>query len=185
MKRILAAGLILGLCPITVAADEVTDTLQSALQAYEDGDIKYALEELDYAKQLLKQMQSDALIGFLPEAPDGWTREVDTESGAALMVFGGGGALAQATYSKGDEEFTIMLLADNPMIMTMGAMIANAGAMGAKVVRLGRQKFMQQDGELTGLVGGRILVKAEGADPELMLKALKTIDYRGLSRYGE
>ena len=28
-------------------ADEVSDTLSSALQAYEDGDIEYAIEELE------------------------------------------------------------------------------------------------------------------------------------------
>ncbi len=184
MKRSLAAGLVLALFPAVVTADEVSDTLQSALQAYEDGDIKYALEELDYAKQLLKQIQSTALTDFLPEAPEGWSREIDTET-AALLGFGGTGAAAQATYSNGDEQFTIMFLADNPMIMSMGAMIANAGAMGAKVVRVGRQKFMVQDNELTGLVDNRILVKADGADPDIMLKVLETVDYRALSRYAE
>ena len=57
-------------------ADEVTDTLNSAMQAYQNGDIRYAVEELDYAKQLLQAMKADELSGYLPEAPDGWTREI-------------------------------------------------------------------------------------------------------------
>ena len=38
---------------LPAAADEITDTLQSALDAYETGDVQYALEELDYARSKL------------------------------------------------------------------------------------------------------------------------------------
>ena len=77
-------------------ADEVTDTLSSALQAYSEGDIDYALEELDYAKQLLQEMTTQELVGFLPEAPAGWTREIsdDNVTGGLAMLGGGSGASA-------------------------------------------------------------------------------------------
>ena len=71
-------------------ADEVTQTLSSALQAYEDGDIEYAIEELEYARQLLKEMSSKELTAYLPEPPAGWTREIgDTQMNAGLAFLGG------------------------------------------------------------------------------------------------
>ena len=62
----------------------------------------------------------------------------------------------------------------------MGAMITNAAAYGAKVERVGREKFMVQDGTVQGLIDNRILVKAEGGDVAEMLKVVETIDFREL-----
>ena len=47
MSFALAAALTL---PFAAQADEISDTLQSAIEAYNDGDINYALEELDFAR---------------------------------------------------------------------------------------------------------------------------------------
>lgn len=171
--------------PGAPAADEITDALQSAIAAYEDGDVQYALEELEYARQLMTQLQTDALSGYLPPAPEGWTREIDTEMNAGLAMMGGGTG-AEATYRREADSvsFTITLMADNPMVVGIGGMLANAAAIGAKVVRVGREKFMVQDGEMTGLVDKRILVQASGADPEVMIPVLETIDFRSLRDFG-
>ena len=144
-----------------VQADDISEALQSALDAYEDGDTQYALEELEYAKQLLMALKTDALVEFLPEAPDGWTREVNTEMNAGL-AFMGGGTGAEATYNGDGQSITITVMADNPMVAGMAGMIGNAALLGAKIERLGRQKFMVQNGEINGLVDNRILVKAAG-----------------------
>lgn len=167
----------------TAGADDVTDTLNSAIEAYNEGDLQYALEELEYAKQLMLTMKTDALSGFLPEAPDGWTREVNSEINATLGMMGGGVG-AEADYSKDGESFTITILADNPMVGAMGAMIGNAAAMGMKVERIGREKFAVQDGTVQGLIDSRILVKAEGGDLDMMLATLEGIDFRELGRFG-
>lgn len=165
-------------------ADEVSDTLSSALQAYEAGDIEYALEELDYAKQLLKAMSAQALTQFLPEAPEGWERDVsedDMNGGLAML---GGGVSAEARYTNGTETVTVSLMADNPMVAMFGGMLSNAGLMGLKMHRVGREKFVYDDGELTGLIDNRILVQAKGADPEVMIPILEQIDFKGLERFG-
>jgi len=166
------------------AADEISDTLQSALDAYEEGDTAYALEELDYARQLLLALKTDALAGFLPAAPDGWTREVNTEMNAGLAMMGGGTG-AEATYQGEGKSITLQIMADNPMVGALGGMIANAAMYGARVERVGREKFMVQDGEVTGLVANRFLVKASGADPEAMLALVGQIDFRGLKSFGQ
>ena len=184
MIRNVLLSAVFAMTATIAAADDVTDALNSAIEAYEDGDVKYALEELEYAKQLLSAMKADELVGFLPAAPEGWTREISTEMGAGLAMMGGGTG-AEAEYSKsGAPSFTITLMADNPMVGAMSGMLANATAIGAKIERLGRQKVMVQDGEITGLVDNRILVQAKDGDIDTMLEVVGTIDFRALRDFG-
>lgn len=178
-----AVALTTLLVPALAQADDVTDTLNSALKAYEDGDITYALEELEYAKQLLQAMKTADLAKFLPDAPDGWTREVSTEMNAGLAMLGGG-AGAEATYTNGSEEFTITIMANNPMVGALSGMLSNAALMGMKLERVGRMKYINQDGELSGIVDGRILIQADGADVGVMIPVLETIDARALEDFG-
>lgn len=165
-------------------ADEVTDTLSSALQAYSEGDIDYALEELDYAKQLLQEMTTQELVGFLPEAPAGWTREISDDNVTGGLAMLGGGSGASATYTDGAETVEITLIADSPMVTMFAGMLTNAGMLGMKLHRVGREKFVDNDGELTGLIDNRILVQAEGAAPEVMIPLLKGIDFKALQDFG-
>ncbi len=165
-------------------ADEVTDTLSSALQAYEEGDIDYAIEELDYAKQLLAELSSQELTAFLPEPPDGWTREISDENMNAGLAFLGGGFAAEAEYSNGDETFTLSIMADNPMVAGFAGILSNAGLMGLKMHRVGRVKFFENDAQLQTLIDNRILVQAEGAAPVVMVPILELIDFKALEDFG-
>ncbi len=165
-------------------ADEVTDTLSSALQAYEEGDLDYAIEELEYARQLLQEMSSDVLTGYLPEAPAGWTREISDEGMNAGLAFLGGGVGVEAEYCRGAERFTLSIMADKPMVAGFGPMIANAGLMGMKMHRVGREKFYENDDQLITLIDNRILVQAEGAAPEVMIEVLEGIDFAALEDFG-
>jgi len=167
------------------AADEVADALAAALDAYTDGDVSFALEELDFARAKLLEMKADSLNAFLPEPLPGWTREDDTDM-AASMGFMGGGSGAGATYfeQSSGESISITLIADSPMVAGIGAMIANASAMGASIERVGRQKFAVQDGQMTALIANRVLVQADGADVETMTALLETMDFRELAGWG-
>ncbi|HCQ64790.1 MAG TPA: hypothetical protein DIU07_06280 [Rhodobacteraceae bacterium] len=165
-------------------ADEVTDTLSSALQAYEDGDIEYAIEELDYARQLLQELSSQALTSFLPDPPDGWTREISEEGVNVGLAFLGGGVAAEAEYGKDGETFSVAIMADNPMVAGFAPMVANAGLMGMKMHRVGREKFFENDDQLIALIDNRILIQAEGADPGVMIEILERIDFKALEDFG-
>lgn len=184
MKRVLAAVAV-ALAASPAMADEFTDTLNSALSAYNDGDIQYALEELTYAQELLNKMKSGAIQAFLPEAPEGWTREIDTSAASGLSMFGGGSGVA-ATYSNGSDTVTITIMMDNPMVTGLAALFSNPALMATqgKPLRVGREKFIDQDGTLVSLIGGRILVQAEGAAHEVMVPLLEKIDYRKLAQFG-
>ena len=181
-KNAAIAALLCGLA-FPASADEVSDALKSALDAYEEGDVQYAIEELDYAKQLMMAMKTEALVQFLPPAPEGWTREINSEMNAGLAMMGGGVG-AEAEYSGGGDTFSITIMADNPMVGAMAGMIGNAAMMGGRIERVGREKFMVKDGEVTGLVDNRIMVKGAGGDTDMILNVLGTMDFRELGRFG-
>ena len=173
------------LIPVLGHADEITDALQSAQSAYADGDIQYAIEELDFARQRLLALKTDALSAYLPPAPDGWQRQLNSEMNAGLAMMGGGVG-AEATYvsATGSAQYTLRLMADNPMIASIAGMVANAAVMGLPIERIGRQKFIVQGGEVTGIVANRILIQANGADATTLLGALEQIDFRTLGKFG-
>lgn len=188
-QTVLAAAAALALAPLPALADshedEITATLQSAMDAYADGDVQFALDEVAYATQLLNALVAEGLQAYLPDPLDGWTRTLDDDTGAA-MGFMGGGTIARGAYSGPGQSFTITLMADSPMVTSMGAMLGNTQLMSAmgNIVRVNRQSFLDQDGSLSGLIGNRILVQAEGGDIDTMVAHLEEMDFRELMMFG-
>src|SRR6056297_3191020 len=183
--RLSFAAAVIASFAAPVWADDVTDTIQSALEAYNEGDIAYATEELNFALQLLKEMRAADLRSFLPEPLDGWTREIDADAAAAVGMMGGMGAVA--AYVSDDDNFTITIVMDSPMVTGMAPLLSNpaiAASSGARMVRVGREKFVSLDGDLNGLIGNRILVQADGDDTDAIVAHLETMDFRALSQFG-
>lgn len=174
----------LGLIALTnpALADEVSDTLSSAMQAYEDGDIDYAIEELEYAKQLLTAMKTGELEAFLPPAPEGYVRELDDSMNAGLSILGGGVGTA-ANYSGPEGDMSVTIMANNPMVAGLAGMIQNAGLLGMKLERIGREKFLWDSGQLSGLIDGRILVQIEADSKEAAMALAETMDFEGLKAF--
>ncbi|MEL6916050.1 MAG: hypothetical protein AAFP13_16260 [Pseudomonadota bacterium] len=178
-------SLALCLLPAPLLADEIEEALTAALEAYQAGDTTFALEELDFARVKLQELKADALFGFLPPAPAGWRQELDTEVGATMGMMGGGAGAAASYYPEGGgSAVTITLMADNPMVAGMAAMVANAGAMGASIERVNRQQFAVQDDQMIAMVANRVLVQAEGGGPDVLMPFLEAMDFRALASWG-
>ena len=174
---LIAAIAALGLAG-PVAADDFTDSVEAALEAYKDGDIKTAKEEIDFAAQVLAQMKADGLKAFLPEALDGWERKENDDNSGAMAAFGGG-QMAAATYSRDGKRIQIQIMADNQMVTAMAGMFSNSAMMAAmgKVKRINRQKVVvTNEGEIQTLVDGRIMIQITGngavEDKEAYFKAI-------------
>lgn len=183
--RLLIAVAALAWATSPATADEVSDTIQSALDAYNEGDTAYATRQLDFALQLLNDMQAGDMQSFLPEPLDGWTREIDTDPASIVNIMGGTGALA--SYTSDNATFTIALMMDSPMVAAMAPLLSNptmAAASGGRIVPVGREQFVSLEGDLNGLVGGRVFIQAGGEESDSMVAHLETMDFRALSQFG-
>lgn len=181
---LIAAAVVAAASP--AAADEFTEVVESALEAYAEGDITVAREELDYAMQLLTAMKADSLSTFLPEPLEGWTREAaDAEGAGPAMAMFGGGTAAAATYSRGAEEFTITLLANSPMVSGIGAMVSGMASLGgSQTVRIQRTQFSVDGDEMQGVAGGKVLISLSGnASVEDKTAHLEAMDFRALADF--
>lgn len=168
---------------LPAGADEFSDTLESALKAYNDGDVKTASDDLSYATKLLNTRKTEALAKFLPEAPAGWTREDSAPDDGIGMGILGGGATVSATYAKGDTSAEITLIADSPLVSSMGAALRMAGLAGGKPFRVQRVEFADMDGELQGLVDDRVLIQVSGdASAEDKKALIEAMDLAGLGK---
>lgn len=168
------------------AADDFTDSIEAALEAYRDGDIKTAKEEIDFAAQLLAQMKAEGLKSFLPEALEGWERKDDENDSGAMAAFGGG-QMAAASYSRDGKRVKVQLMADNQMVTALAGMFSNSAMMAAMgtVKRINRQKVIvtKQD-EVQSLVDGRIMIQITGdADIEDKEAYFAEIDVKGLKEF--
>jgi len=183
-SAIAAFGLALTVPP-SAGADEITDALEATREAYESGSIAEALQELSIAQALLQAQKTAGIISFLPEAPEGWTREVDTDMAAGLAMMGGGTG-AEASYTNGRDSVDLTVIADSPMIATFAGMMNNPAllmASGGKLEKIGAQRFSLMDGEYVTLVGNRILVQARGSDDATLRALLEAIPYDDLLGY--
>ena len=160
--------------------------MQSALDAYAEGDVTVAREELDYAMKLLDGMKAQGLAELLPPAQAGWTKaeEDDPESAGAAMAMFGGGTAAAATYTRGAESFTITLVADSPMVNGLGAMLTGMAGIGGKPIRIQRTQFTMNEGELQGVVDDNVLVSVSGDAPiEAKTEHLEAMDFEALGDF--
>jgi hypothetical protein len=165
MKPLLPLACAMTMLAAAAVADEFTDTLEGALEAYRAGDVTAAQQDLEYAGKLLTAMKSDSLATFLPPAPTGWTREDAGDGGEAAGMMGmfGGGTVASATYTRGSDEMTLSLIANSPMITGMAGMLSGIAAMGGgKPMRIQRTEFALNEQDLQGVVGGKVMVSVGG-----------------------
>ena len=185
----IAGTSLLGLAAaFPASADEIEDSINTALEAYQAGDIAAAKGELDYVSQLLAQKQAASLGNILPAPFDGWSQEMTGNEAAAGMAMFGGGLGTGAEYRKDGSSVEIQVMADSPLMATMMALFNNpamAGATGGQLKRVGGQKVIQTpDGELQAVVHNRFMISvtgsAEAADKEAYFQA---IDFDALESF--
>jgi hypothetical protein len=187
MKPALPLACALTMLAAAAAADEFTDTLEGALEAYRAGDISAAQQDLEYAGKLLTAMKSETLAKFLPAAPAGWTREesADEADASGMMGMFGGGTAASATYRRGSDEMSLTLIANSPMITGMAGMLSGITAMGGgKPMRIQRTEFALNDEDLQGVVGGKVMVSVGGnASVEDKTALIDSMDLAALAEF--
>jgi len=191
IKLALAPLLLLSLSS-SLMADDVEDTLAEALKSYQSGEYSNAVDDLNYALQLIQQKKSEGLENYLPEPLSGWNADKATSQTAGSGMFGGGIATSRI-YNKGASKVTIEIITDSPIMQSMMGIFTNpmfATSDGGKLERINREKAIvkynekRERGEITIVVDKRFLVKVEGtkvSEDELKAYA-KAIDFKKLSK---
>ena len=183
--------LLIGLYAPETMADEVTDQIQEGLKAYEKGDYDTASLALDTAAALIRQMQATSLSGVLPEPLDGWTAEEAETSSAGAAMFGGG-LQASRAYHKDEENITITIIGNSPMLQAMSMMFANPAMQGgsAKLIVVDGRKVIQNKEErsLQTMINNNFLVSVEGEQgtaDESLRAYFDAVDFAALEKFGQ
>ena len=186
ISRLLTVVPIVMTLGASARADDVSDALQAAVDAYAAGDLAGTSAAMTMAGQAISTQQSALLEVLMPPAPEGWTMTMteDFSQGFGMM---GGGAGAEARYENADQSvsLTLSFIADNPMVASMGAMLGSVEmmAMMGKVVKVGDQALLENEGNYSALVGNRVMFTAQGAATDVMLPIVQTIDFAKLGAF--
>jgi len=192
INKLKVVGLFLILMAFSAAgyADDIEDSIKEALQYYENGEYKDAVESLNYASQLIQQKKATGLESFLPEPLSGWTAQKTSSQAAGASMFGGG-ITAERKYSKGSSSIAVKIITDSPLMQSMMMMFSNpmlATSDGGKLERIGRQKAIvkfnpnSKRGEIKIVVAKQflVLIEGRGITKEDLKGYAKAIDYKKL-----
>ena len=174
-------------------ADEILDSINEAIEAYNEKEYAEAAESLDYAKQLILQMRSENIMKVLPEPLPGW--ESKTAQTQSMGMLGGMAGVVKeyfkpGTGDQGRKRITINIMAESPMMQGMMTMFnpAYAGAQGGKLQKIKRNKAIvkynpdSRSGEANVLVKKSYIVSIKGSsvDQKDLMDYAEAVDYKGL-----
>ncbi len=168
-----------------VRADDVTDSINEAVKAYQSNDFAAAAQSLDTAAQLVRQKRGELFKTLLPDAPSGWKADEASSQSVGAAMFGGG-LTTERHYTKGNASMNVRFITDSPVMQGVLMMMGNpmfANSDGGKLERIKGQKaiFKNKDGNgsVNVVVNGTLLVTIEGTgvtDADLRTFA-EAIDY--------
>jgi len=154
-------------------ADEVTDQVQVGVDAYEAGDLRKAVQELQYAIAQIQEMLNAQYIKLMPEPLAGWSAEEPQAQTAAMSMMGGGTQVSREYRNKDSgESVKIQVMADSPFIQAMSMMLANPmmtqSDPSTKLYRhkghrgILKHRANSKQWEISLLIANRILVQVNG-----------------------
>jgi hypothetical protein len=150
-------------------AEDVSAHIESARNAYGRGDQLRTLSNLQEALRVLDDRLTDQFGKLLPPAPDGWD---PTPAEGQPLDSVGGGLLVSRSYSKGEAALSATMTIDNPSVAaSVAALRSDAPAGGGwSRLKVGNDDALlrfdpaSRSGEITMVVGDRVLLQVEGTE---------------------
>ena len=191
-RLLLTIGCCLCVLATSVLADEITDRLKSGSEFYTQKKYSDAINEINYALQLIRQKQADELVQFFPDTPPGWkAREAETEA-AAAMIMGGVTAVSREYYKDAGARVDIDMAMDSPLLSSMLMFLSNPMfAAGKRIETIAGEKALieydsdNQSGNINVVVTSKLLLTIEGYDVTLdvLKKFLTSMDLSKLKSF--
>jgi hypothetical protein len=153
--------------PLLASADEVEDSIKEALQLYKEGKFSEASTSLQIAVNAINEKKGGSISSALPDAIGEWKGgEVNNSNALAAL---GGGTTVERSYTKGDRDANITIIADSPMIGQVMGLMSNpaiAGLTGMKMKKVGGNTLTLQKSQGMGqlVVENRFLIQIQGSD---------------------
>ena len=157
----------------TAGADEVSDQIEAAKKAYAAGELRSAVDTLNFAVAKIQEQMTANLMKLLPDPLDGWTAEDGTSQtgGVAAMITG---TTMSRRYTRPDgAEVTLNLMADSPMMpmltMAMSMPFVMQSNQDMKTYSFKGYRGMVEhaadstDYEVTLMVGSRLVIQGKGS----------------------
>ncbi len=189
----LAASLTLAAAG-SVGADEVTDQLDAARKSYEAGDLRTAVDTLNFTVAKIQEQVAAKLVLLLPEPLAGWQADQGQSENAGLATMIAGTNLSRRYFKDDGGEVTLHVTADSPLLPMLTMFLSSPFMMQAdpssKPFALKGQRGMQKkeaDGsvEITLMVGNRILVQGKGnpqAGEQAVQQYLESMDLAAIQK---
>ncbi len=187
LPALLTAGLLL--TPNMAAADKISDAIKTAAEAYKDGKLGKAAQELQYAVTKIGERLSKAYRATFPPTPDGWrARKIRSSSGGGIVRMNGQILNRRYNQKDGRGRMTAQLIVDSPAMQAYATLFANPAY--ARQAGFDREKIdgvpetamvkFNEDrkrGEAVLLMAGRILIRISASGIEnasAIVKLLKS-----------
>ncbi|AGA89469.1 hypothetical protein Thimo_0628 [Thioflavicoccus mobilis 8321] len=119
----LALAALLGSGPLF--ADEVHEQLDTARSAYDSGDLRGAVQALQFAVTKIQEQMTAKMWKLLPEPLAGWQADEPQSQSAGLLSAIAGTNLSRRYYDDAGAEIEINMVADSPMLGMMGMMFSS------------------------------------------------------------
>ena len=175
--------------------DEVTDQLDAARKAYEAGELRSAVDTLNFAVAKIQEKVTAGLLLLLPEPLAGWQADPAQSQSAGLATMITGTNLSRRYYRADGAEVTLRLMADSPMLGMLGMFLSSPFMMQAdpntKPYALKGQRGTlkhtpdSNEYEATLMVGNRILIQGESrgvADEQTLQQFLEAVDLDAIQK---
>ncbi len=172
-----------------VSADEITDQMDTARTEYESGELRKAVQTLQFAIASIQEKINLELLKLLPEPLQGWQADDPQAQSAGMAAMFTGTNLTRRYFRDDGAEVEISIMADSPLMPMMTMMLSNPMMMqtnpDARIYNHKGQRGMIQhekdsdQWEISLLVANKILIKVDGSgmkDQESAEGYLKAID---------
>lgn len=157
----------------TVMADDVTDQLDRARTAYASGELRVAVETLNFAIAKIQEQMTANLRKLLPEPLAGWRADPAEAHSGGMVAMVTGTTLSRRYVREDGAEVTLNLMANSPMLPMLTAAMSMPFLMQAnqdlKTYALKGNHGMiehaanSDEYEITLMIGNRLMIQGKGS----------------------
>lgn len=175
--------------------DEVTDQLDAARKAYESGELRSAVDTLNFAIAKIQEQVTARLLTLLPGPLPGWQADAAQSESGGLAAMITGTNLSRRYYRPDGAEVTLSLMADSPLLPMLTMFLSSPFMMqadpGTKPYSLKGQRGLLKHNpdsteyEASLMVGNRILVQGKGTglpDEKSVQQYLEALDLDAIQK---